>query len=76
MVLQLNLALVDQVQQISDDMMLQFLTLISQQQVGNRSGRVEPRALKRRQKLYLLLSKPRGLARQGIIENGHAKKLK
>mgnify|MGYP003626052713 CR=1 FL=1 len=50
--------------------------LIAQQRVGNRSGRIEPRALKRRQKAYPLLIKPRPLARDEVRRHGHSKKLK
>lgn len=50
--------------------------LISEQQVGNRPGRIEPRALKRRPNSYPLLMKPRDEARAGVLKNGHPKKLK
>ncbi|MDD2874886.1 MAG: IS4 family transposase, partial [Azoarcus sp.] len=50
--------------------------LIAQQRVGNRSGRIEPRALKRRPKAYPLLIKPRPLAREEVRRHGHSKKLK
>ena len=50
--------------------------LIAQQQVGQRPGRIEPRALKRRSKPYPLLNQSRQLARERIIENGHPKKVK
>jgi len=50
--------------------------LIAQQHVGNRQGRIEPRAVKRRPKPYPLLTKIRKLAREEIRENGHARKLK
>ena len=53
-----------------------LLVLIAQPRVGNRSGRSEPRALKRRPKPYPLLNLPRQLARERILENGHPKKLK
>ena len=53
-----------------------LLVLIAQQRVGKRPGRVEPRALKRRPKPYPLLSLPRQLARQQVLEYGHPKKLK
>ncbi len=51
-----------------------LLVLIAEPRVGLRPGRVEPRALKRRQKSYPLLTKPRQVARQEIKENGHPKK--
>jgi hypothetical protein len=50
--------------------------LIAQQRVGNRQGRIEPRAVKRRPKPYPLLTKTRKIAQEEIRENGHAKKLK
>ena len=53
-----------------------LLVLIAQQRVGKRPGRVEPRALKRRLKPYPLLSQPRQLARQQVLEYGHPKNLK
>ena len=53
-----------------------LLVLIAQQRVGKRPGRIEPRALKRRPKPYPLLNKPRQLAREEVMKNGHPKKLK
>lgn len=53
-----------------------LLVLIAQQRVGKRPGRIEPRALKRRPKPYPLLNQPRQLAREGVMRNGHPKKLK
>lgn len=53
-----------------------LLVLIAQQQVGNRPGRIEPRALKRRPKPYPLLTKPREIARAEVRQYGHPKKLK
>lgn len=50
--------------------------LIAQQHVGDRPGRIEPRALKRRPKTYPLLMKPRPLARADVLRYGHPKKLK
>jgi len=47
-------------------MVANLLRLIAQGQVGNRPGRVEPRALKRRPKVYRWLKVPRDLARQQI----------
>jgi hypothetical protein len=49
--------------------------LIAQIRVGNRPGRIEPRAVKRRPKPYLWLQKPRWEAREDIKKHGHAKKL-
>jgi hypothetical protein len=50
--------------------------LIAQRQVGNRPGRIEPRAVKRRPKPFPLLMQPRGIARNNVLKNGHPKKLK
>lgn len=53
-----------------------LFTLIAQQRVGNRKGRIEPRAIKRRPKQYPLLTKLRGMAREEARKNGHPKKVK
>ncbi len=50
--------------------------LIAQQKIGNRPGRIEPRAVKRRPKPFSLLTKPRKEARAEIRENEHPKKIK
>ena len=50
--------------------------LIAEQRVGNRSGRIEPRAVKRRPKPYSRLMIPRMEAREKIRKQGHPKKLK
>ena len=50
--------------------------LIAQKTVGNRPGRLEPRAVKRRPKPYSLLTRKREVARALIRENGHPKKVK
>ncbi len=50
-----------------------LFVLIAQQQVGKRSGRIEPKAVKRRPDM---LMKPRAQARAEVRENGHPKKLK
>ncbi len=55
---------------------LQLFELMTQQRVGNRPGRIEPRAVKRRPKAYPLLLKPRQQARQQVLNFGHPKKLK
>jgi hypothetical protein len=59
-----------------DDKLHGLFVLIAQQQVGDRPGRIEPRALKRRPKPYPLLTKSRAIARAHIREHGHPKKLK
>lgn len=61
---------------LSDRELLALFTLMSQQQVGKRPGRVEPRAVKRRPKAFPMLTKPRSEARAEVRENGHPKKLK
>ncbi|WP_370872702.1 IS4 family transposase [Methylicorpusculum sp.] len=61
----------------SDNHMLWVVcALMAQQRVGNRSGRIEPRAVKRRPKPYPLLVVPRGQAREHVKKYGHPKKLK
>lgn len=50
--------------------------LIAQQRVGDRPGRIEPRALKRRPKTYPLLTQPRQIVREKIRQYGHPAKLK
>lgn len=50
--------------------------LIAQQRVGDRPGRIEPRAIKRRPKPYPLLTKPRAIASEDVRKYGHPKKLK
>ena len=58
-----------------DDRCVLF-TLIAQQRVGDRPGRVEPRAIKERPKPYPLLMQPREIARAKIRKHGHPVKLK
>jgi hypothetical protein len=58
------------------DKLYDLFILIAQQRVGERPGRIEPRALKRRPKPYPLLTKPRALARKHLRKHGHPKKLK
>lgn len=57
-----------------DDQLAGLFILIAQQHVGNRPGRIEPRAVKRRPKPFPLLTKPREEAREYIRANGHPKK--
>ena len=73
--LQLWLAIRGKFDQLDPDQYAALLQLISQQQVGDRPGRIEPRAVKRRPKPLPLLTKPRHLARLEILKNGHPKKL-
>ncbi len=53
-----------------------LLVLIAQQRVGDRPGRIEPRAVKQRPKPYPLLTQPRCSARDNVRRHGHPKKLK
>ena len=53
-----------------------MFALIAKRIVGNRPGRMEPRAVKRRPKPYKLLMIPRAEARQEVRMNGHPKKIK
>jgi hypothetical protein len=50
--------------------------LIAQRIVGNRPGRVEPRAVKRRPKPFPLLMEQREKAREKIRKYGHPKKIR
>lgn len=50
--------------------------LMACKRVGNRPGRIEPRAVKRRPKAFPLLTKPRHQARQQVLDFGHPKKVK
>ena len=59
-----------------NDKLVGLFILIAQKKVGNRPGRVEPRAVKRRPKPFPLLTKQRSIAQENIRNNGHPKKLK
>ncbi|CAH1190272.1 transposase [Candidatus Nitrotoga sp. BS] len=59
-----------------EDNLKKLLALVAEQSVGNRPGRIEPRAIKRRPKPYPLLTKTRDLAREQVMKYGHPKKLK
>lgn len=54
----------------------ELFLLIAKKRVGNRPGRVEPRAVKQRPKPFSMLMIPREQARENIRKNGHPKKLK
>jgi len=74
---QLWLAWNQQTQAIGNDVDEGILfTLIAQNIVGNRPGRIEPRLVKRRPKPFYLLMEHRELARDRIRKYGHPKKLK
>jgi len=53
-----------------------LFVLIAEQRVGNRSGRIEARAVKKRPKPYPRLMTPRAQARDHIRVHGHPKKPK
>jgi hypothetical protein len=53
-----------------------LFVLIAQQRVGNRPGRIEPRAITRRAKPFPLLTKPRAIARAEVRRYGHPEKVK
>lgn len=53
-----------------------MVVMMGRKKIGNRSGRIEPRAVKRRPKAYPLLTQPRAQAREEVRKNGHPKKLK
>lgn len=53
-----------------------LLMLMAQQRVGDRPGRIEPRALKRRNKPFPLLMMVRTKARDHVRRYGHPKKVK
>jgi hypothetical protein len=50
--------------------------LIAQSAVGNRPGRIEPRARKRRPKSYPWLKVPRAEARDKVRRYGHVQRLR
>lgn len=52
-----------------------LLRLVGEKIVGNRAGRIEPRALKKRPNNFPLLMKHRNIAREEIKKNGHPKKM-
>ena len=74
--LQLWLLWSQKVDSLDDKQLYALCALMAQQRVGNRSGRIEPRAVKRRPKPYPLLTVPRPLARKNVQKFGHPKKLK
>jgi len=53
-----------------------LLVLIAQQVVGDRPGRIEPRAVKRRNKPFPLLTTTRDAAREKVRKYGHPRKPK
>lgn len=61
---------------IEDEKLHALFLLIAQHRVGNRPGRIEPRAIKRRSGSYPLLTQTRELARERIRKHGHPPKVK
>ncbi len=57
------------------DKLDELLALAAERSVGNRPGRIEPRAIKRRPKPYPLLMESRAAAREKVKKYGHSKKL-
>jgi hypothetical protein len=55
----------------ADEQIAVLMRLIAQRRVGNRPGRIEPRAVKRRPKSLPLLMKPRQIARAHVEQYGH-----
>ncbi len=74
-ILQLYLHYLD-MKVISRKNLQKLLKLIAQKVVGNRAGRMEPRALKKRCNAYKLLVVPRDVAKAEVIKNAHCKKMK
>lgn len=54
----------------------ELFRLMSQRTVGKRSGRIEPRVIKRRPKPYKLMVQPRAIARAEVAASGHPRKVK
>ena len=54
----------------------EFLALVAEQTVGNRPGRIEPRAIKRRRKPYPLMLQTRAILREKVRKFGHPKRIK
>ena len=74
--LQLFLAMQQYSSDEQDDRVQDLLKLIARKGVGNRPGRIEPRAIKRRPKPYPMLMQTRSAARAEVRRNGHPKKVK
>ena len=74
--LQLALAWMQLAQFVDDTCAQNLLTAMAAQQVANRPGRIEPRAVKRRPKPFPLLTVTRDKARAHVRKKGHPKKLK
>jgi uncharacterized DUF497 family protein len=55
---------------------IRLINARAERSIGKRSGRIEPKAIKRRPKPYPLLTKTRSEAREEVRKYGHPKKLK
>jgi len=71
--LQLYLSYLENMQNINYN---KLLKLIGEKVIGNRAGRIEPRAIKKRHNSFSLLMKPRNIARTEILKDGHPKRMK
>lgn len=60
----------------NEDRLYNLFVLIAQPHVGQRPGRIEPRALKRRHKPHPLLTQIQVVAQEKIRIHGHPKKRK
>jgi hypothetical protein len=56
-----------------NDHVAEFMALVAEKTVGNRPGRIEPRAIKRRPKPYPLLTQTRAAVREKVRKYGHPK---
>lgn len=73
--LQLWVQSVQRINTADGERLAMLWVMMAQQRVGNRPGRIEPRAVKRRPKPYPLLTKPRVQAREDVRHIGHPGKL-
>lgn len=69
--MQLALAWMQLARFIDDECAQNILKAMAAQQVANRPGRIEPRAVKRRPKAFALLTERRDQARERLKINGH-----
>jgi hypothetical protein len=74
--LQLWLALRQYGSPEDEDGLSNLLMLVAQRRVGNRPGRIEPRAIKRRPQANPMLTTPPQSARADVRKNGHPKHVK
>jgi len=69
--LQLWLIAIQRIDTTDNDQLCTLWLLMAQQRVGNRPGRIEPRAVKRRPKPFPLMIKPRAQTRVQLRKYGH-----